>query len=41
MSQQIKPQEKGWTKPELTRLGRLVDVAPGPPGVGQGSNNRS
>lgn len=41
MSQQKKMQDKVWSKPELTRLGKLTDVAPGPPGIGQGSNNRS
>jgi hypothetical protein len=32
---------KVWTKPQLTRLGKLADVAPGPPGIGQGVNNLS
>lgn len=42
MSQQNKPQEKGWTKPELTRLGQLADVGPRPnPGTTQGANARS
>lgn len=42
MSQQNKPQEKGWTKPELTRLGQLADVGPSPnPGTSQGVNSRS
>lgn len=42
MSQQNKPQEKGWTKPELTRLGQLADVGPSPnSGTSQGVNARS
>lgn len=43
MSQQQKQsQEKTWTKPELTRLGQLADVA-GPRGSGieGGPNSKS
>ncbi len=33
MTPKTDPQPKGWTKPELIKLGQLADVA-GNPGVG-------
>lgn len=42
MSQHNPSPDKAWTKPELTRLGKLADVGPSPnPGPSQGSNARS
>jgi hypothetical protein len=40
MSQKI--ESKTWTKPELTKLGKLVDVAPGAAlGTRPGANSRT
>jgi hypothetical protein len=37
-----KNETKTWTKPELTKLGKLVDVAPGTAsGTRQGANSRT
>lgn len=30
-----------WTSPELVKLGKLQDVAPGAPGVTEGSSGKS
>lgn len=41
MAQKTAPQPKGWTKPELVKLGKLADVAQNP-GVGpQGSGDKT
>lgn len=42
MSQQQKQsQEKTWTKPELTRLGQLADVAGAQTPLGQGNGQKT
>ena len=30
-----------WSSPKLVKLGKLQDVAPGTPGVGEGSSGKS
>ncbi len=41
MSQQQKSQDKIWTKPELTRLGRLADVAGAQTPLAQGNTAKT
>lgn len=32
---------QAWVRPQLVKLGSLKDVAPGKPGVGEGSSGKS
>lgn len=32
---------KQWSSPELVRLGKLADVGPGNPGIGEGGSGKS
>jgi hypothetical protein len=41
MATKQKPVPQPWTRPELTRLGKLADVGPGAPGTGEGSSGKS
>lgn len=41
MVQKTVIQPKGWTKPELTKLGKLADVAGSPPTGPQGGGGKT
>lgn len=41
MSQPSAPQASTWTKPVLSRLGQLKDVAPRNPGATEGGSGKS
>lgn len=41
MSQKSENLAKAWNRPELVKLGKLVDVAPGPAGTTEGGSGKS
>ncbi len=41
MSNKTAQQSAAWTRPELKKLGKLEDVAPGLNGTGEGSSGKS
>lgn len=41
MSQHANTERSAWTKPVLSRLGQLKDVAPGAPGTTEGGSGKS
>jgi hypothetical protein len=41
MPKKIEQPVKVWIKPQLNRLGKIVDVAPGGPGTTEGGSGKS
>ncbi len=41
MSKVVNQPKSTWVSPKLVKLGKLQDVAPGPPGVSEGGSGKS
>ena len=41
MQNKIDRKDAAWTAPKLNKLGKLEDVAPGPPGSSEGNSGKS